>query len=284
MDRREVVRLFRARLEEAMERADINRSQVARRSGIDRSTLSQLLSPENDRLPRADTVAAIATTLNVSLDWLLGLSRENKLGAEILDDSLQIALRPHTMADEDLSRWHEEAAGYKIRYVPTSLPDLAKTDEVLHYEFRDVIAKTADQAIAASQSKLAYSRLPETDMEICTSQQSIEGFARGEGLWRGLDWSVRAGQLERMIQLFEELYPRLRMFLFDGLMQHSVPYTVFGPLRAAIYVGQMYFVFNTTQHIRVLTRHFDDLIRAAVVQSNELPDFIRDLRRKLGPD
>lgn len=266
-----------------MEQAEINRSQVAHRSGIDRSTLSQLLSSDNERLPRADTVAAIATTLNVSLDWLLGLSHENKLGAEILDDSLQIRLRPHTMADEDLSRWHEEAAGYKIRYVPTSLPDLAKTDEVLHYEFRDVIAKTADQAIAASQSKLAYSRLPETDMEICTSQQSIEVFARGEGLWRGLDSSVRAEQLERMIQLFEELYPRLRLFLFDGLTQYSVPYTVFGPLRAAIYVGQMYFVFNTTQHIRVLTRHFDDLIRAAVVQSNEIPDFLRDQRRKLSP-
>ena len=59
---------------------------------------------------------------------------------------------------------------------------------------------------------------------------------------------------------------------------YSVPYTVFGPMRAAVYVGQMYFVFNTKEHIRVLTRHFDDLVRAAVVQANDTPKMLAALR------
>ena len=51
---------------------------------------------------------------------------------------------------------------------------------------------------------------------------------------------------------------------------------VFGPKRAVFYVGQMYFVFNSSEHIRLLTNHFDELIRAAVVQP---PDTIALLRK-----
>ncbi|MDG2285565.1 MAG: hypothetical protein P8N43_08540, partial [Alphaproteobacteria bacterium] len=68
----------------------------------------------------------------------------------------------------------------------------------------------------------------------------------------------------------EELYPSMRWFLYDGLSHYSAPVTIFGPKRAAIYIGGMYFVFNTTEHIRVLTRHFDGLIRNAEVQPNEM--------------
>jgi transcriptional regulator with XRE-family HTH domain len=281
MDRQSTVRVFRARLDEGMRRAGYNRSQLAKRAGVDRSTLSQLLSAGDLRMPRADTVAAIAMALNVSLDWLLGLSGEIRGGAAILNESLQITPRPHADVDENLHRWHEEAAGCKIRYVPSSLPDLAKTDAVIQYEFRSDVSKTPDQALAASQGKLAYSRLPETDMEICVSQQSIQGFARGEGIWSGLDATARSEQLERMTTLTDELYPGIRMYLFDGHSHYSVPYTIFGPLRAAIFVGQMYFVFNTTEHVRVLTRHFDDLIRAATVQAHETPDFLGALRREI---
>ena len=281
MNRRETVRLFRSRLAQAMTDADLNRSQLALRAGVDRSTMSQLLSTDNTRLPRADTVAAIASVLQVSLDWLLGLSREAALGAAILDESIQIAPQPRSGADANLARWHEEAAGYKIRYVPTTLPDLVKTDKVIRHEFREYAAKTPAQAIAASQGKLAYSKLPETDMEICLSRQALEEFVRGEGIWRGLPNADRLEQVAQMITLLEELYPSLRLYLYDGLMNYAAPYTVFGPLRAAIYIGQMYFVFNTTAHIRILTRHFDDLVRAAVVQANELPQFLRNLAKEI---
>lgn len=145
--------------------------------------------------------------------------------------------------------------------------------------FRPVVS---DLAIAESHGKLAYTRLPETDMEVCMSVQAIEGFCRGEGLWKGLSVTARAEQLRRMVDLTDELYPSLRLFLFDGLTHYSVPLTIFGPIRAAIYLGQMYFVFNTTEHIRVLTRHFDTLIRAATVQSTEATGFLRRLVEEVG--
>lgn len=53
---------------------------------------------------------------------------------------------------------------------------------------------------------------------------------------------------------------------------------MFEPQRAAVYVGQMYLAFNTIEHVRVLTHHFDQLVRAAVVPPHEAADFLRGVR------
>ena len=281
MDRRDTAQRFRERLLEAMDDAQVNRSSLAARIGIDRSTLSQLLSAEADRLPRADTGAAIASALHVSLDWLLGLSQQQKIGADILQESVEVKESARERVDESLAAWYAEAAGYKIRHVPATLPDLMKTEEVLDYEYRDFAARSADRAIAVSHGRLAYVRLPETDIEICQSRQSLESFARAEGIWRHLSLSDRREQLDHMIGLIDELYPTLRIFFFDGRTHFSVPYTVLGPQRAVVYVGQMFFAFNTLAHIRVLSRHFDSLVRASTVPAHAAGDFLRELRREL---
>jgi hypothetical protein len=119
--------------------------------------------------------------------------------------------------------------------------------------------------------------MPETDMEVCMPVQTPTALARGEGIWTGLEVDSRIEQLRRMAELCEELYPGFRLYLFDGLSAFSVPYTIFGPLRAAVFMGQMYFVFNTREHVRILTRHFDDLIRVATVRAHEVSEHLRRL-------
>ena len=195
---------------------------------------------------------------------------------------MEVKLSADAPVDESLAAWYAEAAGYKIRHVPARLPDLMKTEEVLDYEYREFAARSADRAIAVSHGRLAYVRLPETDIEISQSRQSLESFTRGEGVWRDLPLAARREQLDHMIALMDELYPTLRMFFFDGRTHFSVPYTVFGPQRAAVYVGQMFFAFNTIEHIRVLTRHFDALVRASTVPAHVAGDFLRELRLELG--
>ena len=278
LDRRITTDTFRIRLSEALTRLGVSRAEFARRAGIDRSTLTQLLSSDNVRLPRADTVASIATALNISTDWLLGLSQQTERSAEILQESIQVEVGAAMPTDHRLRTWYEEAVGYKIRHVPTTLPHLIQTDEVLSYEYRDYQAKDPTQVIAASQEQLGYTRLPETDMEVCCSAQVIEEFTRGEGIWRDLPDAARQRQLDTMIRLTEELYPTFRWYLYDGLTCFSVPLTIFGPLRAAVYMGQAYFVYTTSEHIRVLIQLFDGLIRAAVVQPPDVPTFLRTLR------
>ncbi len=288
MDRREIVQLFRERLEEVIQRSGVSRSAFAGRVGLDRSTLSQLLAADQDRLPRAETIAAIARSAQVSVDWLLGLSQEGQLSIDMLPRALEIEPGGDASADECLRRWHGEAAGYKIRYVPDTLPDLLKSEEVIRYEFGREDGREDERVpearIEEAEGRLAYSRRPETDMEACSAVQSVEGFARGEGIWRQLPARVRRDQLDRMIETLDELYPTFRWFLYDGRERHCAPLTIFGPLRAAIYIGAVYLVLNSTEHIRALTRRFDDLIRGAVVQPPDVGGLLESLRREISDE
>ena len=59
MDRRDLLEIFRGRLTEAMGRGGLTQAALARRVGLDRSTLAQFLAVGNKRLPRADTLAAL---------------------------------------------------------------------------------------------------------------------------------------------------------------------------------------------------------------------------------
>jgi transcriptional regulator with XRE-family HTH domain len=279
MDRQHTAESFRARVLELIGRGNESRSAFAARVGMDRSTLSQLLSNGNDRLPRAETVIAIARAEQVSCDWLLGLAQDRQEGTELIRKDMEIESGAGSPMDERLARWHKEATGYKIRYIPTTLPDLLKTEEVIRYECPDV--KEVRLSVGKVSSRLRYSRQPETEMEVCCAAQTLESFARGESVWRGLDRRARRAQIERMIKLTEELYPRFRWSLYDGLSHFSVPVTVFGPQRAVVYVGQLYFVFNMTDHIRVLASHFDGLVKEAVTQPTDMPAFLRELLREV---
>ena len=272
----ETVELFQQRLVGAMEDARLSRSALSGHAGIDRSTLTQLLASDTVRLPRADTVVALARALGVTSDWLLGLATEERAGGNMLDASPEVALRPRTPtpADEHLTRWHREAMGYKIRFVPSGLPDFAKTEKVLQYEYRQEISKTTDQAIAASHSTLETVRLPETDMEACIERQQLEIFAAGAGIWSNLSDVERITQLRYMAKLLDDLYPGLRVYAYDGHAKYSAPFTVFGPHRVALFLGPMYLVLSTTDQVRMMARHFDELIRSAVIYAHDMPRYL----------
>jgi transcriptional regulator with XRE-family HTH domain len=276
-DRREILPRFQQRLRQVLARSELSQTDFAHAAGIDRSTLSQLLAAGADRLPRVESIAAIAHVGNTSLDWLLGLSQEDRPDAGMAAESLQIERDAPSPLDERLLRWHTEAAGYRIRHIPTTFPDLLKTDAVIEDEYAHYVALSPRRRIEITQSRLEYLRQPETEIECCTPLQTLEALARGEDIWRGLRLPARRAQLEQIISLCDELYPRLRLFLYDRKKLFSVPLTVFGPMRAAIYLGQTYFVFHSTDHIRALTRHFDQIVREASVQPNEIAGYLNSL-------
>ncbi|GLS28678.1 Helix-turn-helix domain-containing protein [Mesorhizobium albiziae] len=275
MDKRDLSTLFRERLKILLTRSGANQSAFAASVGIDRSALSQLLAGASTRLPRAETLLNIAAEHKVSLDWLLGLSQDEGLTGEIRE-SLEIEEgsndRNHTL----LARWHAEAAGTKIRYVPAGIPDLLRTDALIDYE-ADISHRNREKQAGETQYRIEYNRRPETDMEVCMPRHTLEIFARGLGVWSGFSQDARRDQLNHMADLLDDLYPTFRLFLYDGRVRYSVPYTIFGSLRAAIYVGDMYMVLNATQPVRTLTRHFDNLVRAAEINAHEAAAFARNL-------
>ncbi|MFC4272067.1 helix-turn-helix domain-containing protein [Sneathiella chungangensis] len=281
IDKRDVAEIFRDRMALLLARKGFNLSQFAASIGIDRSALSQFLAPGSTRLPRAETLCVIARAYGVSVDWLMGLIANDETASEAVP-MIEIERVTETSASIMLAKWHHEATGYKIRYVPSTLPDLLRTEEMGDYEFGDFSTVEREAKERQQQNQLNYSRRPETDMEVCMPFQVIEQLAKGEGIWSQVPISIRRNQINNMIRLTEELYPTFRLFLFDARKIYSAAYTLFGPLRAAIYVGNMYLLVNSVDHIRAFTGHFDGLIRSADVSPDKAPEiisgYLKDIR------
>lgn len=79
-------------------------SGLARAVGVDRSTISQLLTRDTARMPNAQVVAECAAALGVSGDWLLGLSDKPERAADILAASMQVSEAPRALIDEQILR------------------------------------------------------------------------------------------------------------------------------------------------------------------------------------
>lgn len=275
-DKRQIAQQFSARLQHLIERRGETVSAFARRCGLDRSALSQFLDEKSTRLPRSETLAAIATSEQLSIDWLLGFSQD-EVGLGEVSSNIEIERAGPEQDQSLMAAWHTEAAGYKIRYAPSNLPDLLRTPAVTRYEFGVSQFVSADEKADFSRQQLNYSRLPETDMEVVMPFQRLENLALGTDIWSGLERGKRVAQLEHMGRLLDELYPTFRLFLFDGRHHFLAPFTIFGPKRAALYLGGMYMVVNSVEHIRQLTKRFDESIRAATVAPDLAADWVNQL-------
>lgn len=280
-DKRDRSDLFRVRLAQAMAQADVTQSGLARKTGVDRSTISQLLKSSEARLPNAQLVAECAASLGVSADWLLGLTERPEQAADLLATALTMTEAPRALVDEQIFEWHKEAQGYKIRHVPAGLPDMLKTRAVLQWEYAPHLGRTTDQAIGASEDRLSWMRKAQSDYEIALPLHDLRSFARAEGYYTGLSAERRHDQLAHIITLYEQLYPTLRIHPFDARKLYSAPVTIFGPLLAVIYLGRNYLAFRDTERVMAITKHFDGLVRAAELSCRDIPAHLKQLRDEI---
>ena len=278
IDKRLRANRFRQRLATALQDQGMTQSALARRIGVDRSTVSQLLKDDGARLPNAQVVGECAAALGVSADWLLSLTDRPESTADILANALTVTAAPRALVDEQIFNWHQEAAGYKIRHVPAGLPDMLKTDDMLEWEYEPHLGRTAEQAINASRDRLNWMRSSQSDYEIALPRHEIDAFARGVGYYRGLDADIRRRQLDMFADLTAQLYPRLRLYLFDAHRLYSSPITIFGPLLAVLYLGRNYLAFRDTGRVSAFTEHFDNLVRQSDITARQIPDHIADLK------
>lgn len=280
IDKRTRASLFRTRLREAMGTKRATQSGLARAIGVDRSTVSQLLTDDGARLPNAQVVAQCAAELGVSADWLLGLTDRPELAADLIASAMEVTKAPRALVDEKIFQWHVEAAGYKIRHVPAGLPDMFKLPEILQWEYGPSLGRSTDQAIGASEDRLAWMREARSDYEIALPMDELTAFAAGTGYYEGVSTGLRKAQLDHIAALHDDLYPTLRLHMFDARRLYSAPITVFGPLLAVIYLGQNYLAFRDTERVQLMTRHFDTLVREAMVTPRDLAAHIAALKVK----
>ncbi len=282
IDKRLRAEHFRQRLATAMQTQSMTQAALARAIGVDRSTVSQLLKDDGARLPNAQVVGECAAALGVSADWLLSLTDRPENTADILANALTVTKAPRALVDEQIFAWHQEAAGYKIRHVPAGLPDMLKTDAMLAWEYAPHLGRTTEQAINASRDRLHWMRQSQSDYEIALPKHELAAFARGEGYYSGLSTDIRVEQLDHFASLTAQLYPRLRLYLFDAHRLYSSPITVFGPLLAVLYLGRNYLAFRDRERVSSFTDHFDDLIRQADITARQIPEHVKKLKEKIG--
>ena len=271
------VSVFRDRIAQVVSKSNLNHSQFAKSIGVDRSTLSQLLSENDLRLPRADTLASIAEHCNVSVDWLLGITDTGSPNTQLLTGPLELEQYCESNLETRLIQWYIEAQHYKVRYIPSTLPDFMKLEQVVACEFRRYGMGKIDQSIRESQFLLAQLRNGKSEMEACMSLQDLQSFAYAQGVWGDVPVAVRQQQLRHMIRLNQELYPRFRWHLFDGRIMYTAAFSIFGPLRAVVFLGQHFLVLNSAKHVRLLTRRFEDLIRHAIVHPHDINATLKQL-------
>ncbi|MEV8465190.1 transcriptional regulator [Fluviibacterium sp. DFM31] len=268
MDKRDRAALFRTRLQEAMARDGLNRSSLARAVSADRSTIGQLLQAGEARLPSGALLADLAAVLRVSCDWLLGLSDHPERPGDLLDAAMAMTGAERSVADDQIMAWHREARGFKIRHVPATLPDMLKTEAVLRWEYDTQMGKTPDQAVRIASEFLTWAEETGSDYEIALPEHELRSLASGTGYYSGLAPGLRRDLLTHMADRCDTLYPSLRVYLFDARRVFSAPMTIFGPGLAVIYVGRFYLAFRERDRMRSLTRHFDWLVREAVVEAH----------------
>ncbi|SDW16737.1 helix-turn-helix domain-containing protein [Litoreibacter albidus] len=277
IDKRDRAELFRARVAQAMDATQISQSALARAIGVDRSTVSQLLKSTTARLPNAQVVGECARVLGVSADWLLGLTDRPELAVDLMASALSFTEAPRALADEQIHAWHREAEGYKIRHVPASLHDMLKTRDMLEWEYTPHLGRTTAQAVGASKDNLNWMRSTGSDYEIAFPVHELSAMAKGCGYYDGLPVSTRRAQLERLRHLHDQLYPTLRLHMFDARKLYSAPVTIFGPKLAVIYLGRNYLAFRDKERVQAITQHFDGLVREAQISSRDVPKLLDTL-------
>jgi transcriptional regulator with XRE-family HTH domain len=271
MDKRILAQLFQDRLRSLLSANKSSTAEFLRQAQIDRSALSQFLSPKSDRLPRAEMLRRIATASGVSVDWLLGLENAPE-GRQDYAPSLQVEVSKLENGLTPLQSWHAEAEGQKLRYVPSSLPDMMR----LSWQDNDENPE-AMQRKENADNILQPASLQDMDLEIAMPLQTLQDVSEKTGRWRNVALETRRAQLQLMAQICEEHYPAVRLHLFDGSKTFSAPFTVFGRRRAAIYVGDAYLVLTAPDQVRSFSLKFDALVRKTIISPDKAHETLAEL-------
>ncbi|MFK7878888.1 transcriptional regulator [Roseobacter sp.] len=273
MDKRLLSAEFKKRLEQVLNSHPSGKGQFLRDVGMDRSALSQFLNPDLDRLPRAETLRRIARVSGVSVDWLLCLENAPE-GRQEVAESVQIEQAVQPDGSTPLDQWRSAAAGYKLRYVPSTLPDMVSLSSETNAEVSDARGEGVENV-------LGQISLDDMDVEIAMPIQTLKDLSARTGLWRDANADACRAQLNYMARMCNENYPTLRLHLYDGTKTFSAPFTVFGKQRVALYIGDAYLVVSGPEQVKDFAKQFDRLVRRAVVGADQAHVFLHDLAQKI---
>jgi transcriptional regulator with XRE-family HTH domain len=194
---------FVARLRSAMQENAITAAELARRTGLSKAAISQLMSERTGRLPNSYSIYMLARSLNRTVDYFLGSAVDlgevqTTVFADLHDDTLDALDRlcREVMLAPD--------AGPCVLMADT-LPDYLKTAATLEAEYG------TGAAIAAHATRIEAIRSTPArpaGLVLCDPGVIVQ-LVRGGGLYRGMDTGARRNQIALMVDFFEARFPDL---------------------------------------------------------------------------
>lgn len=278
MDKAALFTDFQKRFQQSFGGKDMTQADFARHSGVDKTIIAQLLNSPDIRLIRMDTIYQLAKGLDVSSDWLLGLSERREQAAHILSQSLYMdPIEDYDPLEEPICKFLVDNKGMKARYVATSILDHFKTPEVLSYETGISLAKMKKIHNGTPYGDID---LGDYDFEACQSLHQLNSFAKGEDAWSGLSPADRKKQLIFMQSKIDKLYPTYKVYLYDDLTYFSVPFTIFGRQTAAVWSGNGYLIFRNDAYVRIFVKLFNRILKSADFYPHEFTGYLEKLLKE----
>lgn len=278
MSQKNLQNMFKERLNSAFRDMKITRAEFCRKSHIDPAAFTHFLNGTDGRLPRFDTLASLARNLNVSADWLLGLSTDRNSTGEIIKKSFHISESTSSDASSYVSWVENEDRDLRLRISSHNIADFFKIPDVFEHEFRN--SRTPLKEIMSYKTRL-QSILFEYSCEFFVAKQEIDYFVQGIGEWEGLSSKTLKKQIDHMVEKIESTYPRHQIYLYDKKDIRSVPVIVMGSKKTLMWLSTHYFLFNTKTHVDAFNEHLDFLIKKASIFPKDASDYFKDLRKKL---
>ena len=134
VDKRDLSKSVPRAAEDAAARAPTSTSRLSPRQSASTARRCRSCCPaprRGCRAPKRCSTSPPSTRCRSTGCW--ASARTRALTGEIRE-SLEIEEAPDGFDRTLLARWHAEAAGTKIRYVPAGIPDLLRTEALIDYE------------------------------------------------------------------------------------------------------------------------------------------------------
>lgn len=214
---------FVDRLRRAMHDNAISAAELARKTGLSKAAISQLLSDKTARLPNSYSIYNLARALNRNVDYFLGSS------VRLVGSRTSLHVDFHEDALGNILRLCREVVlqpdGPGTVLIADTLPDFAKTEQTLAAELGPSVT-VSEHAARMAELRAGCERRRINGIMLCDSAVMMQ-LIRGTGLYRTLDDHARQSQIALMVEFFELRFP--------DLLCHVVAYRQHGLSAALLY-------------------------------------------------
>jgi transcriptional regulator with XRE-family HTH domain len=199
----ELSALFVERMRTAMQDNGISAASLARRTGLSKAAISQLMSNKKARLPNSFTIYSLARVLNRNVDYFLGTT--SPLAGERATFAIELYHNGFANAERLFQETIFSGSVTDLTLVCDTIPDFLKTEALLVAEYGprpEVLAharRMADQLARHAHAKVQGLVLCDTAV--------VYQLVKGIGLYRALPEADRAAQLGLLTSYFEDRFP-----------------------------------------------------------------------------